>query len=169
MVFPVFQSHKKCSTKFQAYVKAHKSEEGKLDLVMESDEGTFTPHGLSFSGSPTAGCILQEILKLTAAINTTHYETPQVLISLSSPDNRTAYQIGVFLSLQDGGPDIKLWTSKGVPGASLINSNERYFWFHHSAGDMMSVEDPRALDLCTALWAVSSFIVADLSFAMPRS
>jgi len=45
---------------------------------MESDEGTFTPHGLSFSGSKTAGCILQEILKLTASINTTHYETPQV-------------------------------------------------------------------------------------------
>ncbi|XP_059489036.1 carboxypeptidase Q-like isoform X2 [Neocloeon triangulifer] len=128
-----------------AYVKAHKSDQGKLDFVMESDEGTFTPHGLSFSGSKMGGCILQEILKLTASINTTNYETPQ-----------------------DGGPDIKLWTSKGVPGASLINSNERYFWFHHSAGDMMTVEDPRALDLCTALWAVASYVVADLSFTIPR-
>lgn len=139
---------------------------------MESDEGTFTPHGLSFSGSPTAGCILQEILKLTAGINTTHYETPQVLISLSSQTIERHIRLDEFpfrVSLQDGGPDISLWTSKGVPGASLINSNERYFWFHHSAGDMMSVEDPRALDLCTALWAVSSYIVADLSFAMPRT
>jgi carboxypeptidase Q len=138
---------------------------------MESDEGTFTPHGLSFSGSPTAGCILQEILKLTAGINTTHYETPQVLISLSAQtiEQHIRLKFSFHSRLQDGGPDISLWTSKGVPGASLINSNERYFWFHHSAGDMMSVEDPRALDLCTALWAVSSFIVADLSFTMPRS
>ncbi|KAF4520825.1 hypothetical protein B566_EDAN007120 [Ephemera danica] len=129
----------------QEYVRAHASDQGKLDFVMESDEGTFTPQGLSFSGSPSAGCILQEILKLLAPINTTHYETPQ-----------------------DGGPDISLWTSKGVPGASLINANERYFWFHHSAGDMMTVEDPKALDLCTALWSVASFVVADLSVTLPR-
>jgi hypothetical protein len=70
---------------------------------MESDEGTFTPHGLSFSGSPTAGCILQEILKLTAGINTTHYETPQVLISLSLADYRAAYQIEVSLSFSLAG------------------------------------------------------------------
>ncbi|CAB3388948.1 Hypothetical predicted protein [Cloeon dipterum] len=129
-----------------SYVEKHKSEEGKLNFVMESDEGTFTPQGLVFSGSKTAGCILKEVLKLTASINATNFQLEKNV-----------------------GSDITLWTSKGLPGASLMNANEKYFWFHHSAGDMMTVEEPRALDLCTALWAVSSYVMADLSFGIPRN
>lgn len=47
----------------QAYVSAHAKDAQKLDFVLESDEGTFKPLGLGFSGSRDAGCILQEVLK----------------------------------------------------------------------------------------------------------
>ncbi|XP_047117791.1 carboxypeptidase Q-like isoform X1 [Schistocerca piceifrons] len=129
----------------QAYVKAHKNETRNLDYVMESDEGTFLPMGLSFSGSEKAGCILQEVLKLFKPIGASRYSTPQV-----------------------GGSDIALWTDVGVPSSSLINANEHYFWFHHTAADMVTVEDPHVLDLCTAIWTAAAYVVADLSADIPR-
>ena len=112
---------------------------------MESDEGTFQPLGLSFSGSHDAGCILKEILKLMRPLNATQFATP------------------IY-----GGPDIEYFTNVGIPGAALLNANERYFWYHHSQGDRMTVEDPTNLDMCTALWAASAFVVADLSVDIPR-
>lgn len=73
-----------------------------------------------------------------------------------------------YATPQDGGPDIKLWTDAGVPGSSLLNANEHYYWFHHSAADMMTVEDPHALDLCTAVWAAAAFVIADMNADLPR-
>lgn len=74
-----------------------------------------------------------------------------------------------FQEPTDGGPDISWWTSKGFPGASLLNKNERYFWFHHSNGDTMAVEDKDTLDKCAALWASAAFVIADLSINIPRT
>ncbi|RZF35367.1 hypothetical protein LSTR_LSTR015828 [Laodelphax striatellus] len=45
------------------YVKSHYKDLDKFDLVMESDEGTFTPLGIEFAGSANAECVVQEILK----------------------------------------------------------------------------------------------------------
>lgn len=66
------------------------------------------------------------------------------------------------------GPDIEGWVNAGVPGASLLNENERYFWFHHTDGDSMTVEDSGALDMATALFAATSYILADISLDLPR-
>lgn len=128
-----------------AYFHDHRNNTAAFDFVMESDEGTFQPLGLSFSGSSEAGCILKEILKLMHPLNATQFASPM-----------------------DGGPDIEFFTNVGIPGAALLNANERYFWYHHSNGDRMTVEDPTNLDMCTALWAASAFVVADLSIDMPR-
>ena len=54
------------------------------------------------------------------------------------------------------------------PGASLHTANRKYFWFHHSEGDTMSVQDPLEMNLCSALWAVVAFVVADLEDMLPR-
>lgn len=67
------------------------------------------------------------------------------------------------------GSDINLWQQQGVPGISLGNKNGKYFWYHHSEGDMMTVENPRDLDLCTAVWASVSYILADMSIMLPRA
>ncbi|CAG5075773.1 Similar to cpq: Carboxypeptidase Q (Xenopus laevis) [Cotesia congregata] len=67
------------------------------------------------------------------------------------------------------GPDIENWVNDGVPGASLWNKNERYFWFHHSEGDTMDVEAPDNLDMATALFAATSYIIADINLDLPRN
>lgn len=128
------------------YATTHANETKNFNLVMESDEGTFTPKGLEFSGPNKSACIIQHILSLTATINTTNLKQSQNV-----------------------GSDITVWThNNSVPGASLLNDNGRYFWFHHSNGDTMAVEDPTALDKATALWAAVAYVVADLKNDLPK-
>lgn len=74
-----------------------------------------------------------------------------------------------FASPIDAGPDIGVWAKRGFPSATLINKDERYFWFHHSAGDSIMVEDPVALDKNTALFAAAAYVIADLSVDMPKT
>ncbi|KAK8763391.1 hypothetical protein V5799_033999 [Amblyomma americanum] len=128
------------------YFRRHFDRERHLvNLVMESDSGTFRPLGLGFSSSnDRARCIAAEVLRLFAPINATR------------------------LTLGASAPDLSLWIKEGIPGASLSTANEKYFIFHHSEGDTMSVLDRRELDLCTAVWAAASFVFADLSVRLPR-
>jgi carboxypeptidase Q len=113
---------------------------------MESDEGTFAPLGLTFTGTnPTAQCIVHETLKLVASLNATQ-----------------------FILSNSAGSDIELFEMKGVPGASLLNENDKYMYFHHSEGDTMTVENSDALDLCTIVWTVTSYIFASLDQMLPR-
>ncbi|XP_037500265.1 carboxypeptidase Q [Rhipicephalus sanguineus] len=116
-----------------------------LNLVMESDLGTFRPLGLRLAATdPRARCMAAQVLRLFGSINATQ------------------------LTLGPDGPDIQPWVDAGVPGASLDTANKEYFYFHHTDGDSMTVEDPTNLDLCTALWAASAFVFADLSERLPR-
>ncbi|KAH6945964.1 hypothetical protein HPB50_010933 [Hyalomma asiaticum] len=132
----------------RAYYERHGSQpEARrlLNLVMESDLGTFRPLGLKLAATdPRARCMVAEVLRLFGSINATR------------------------LTLGPDGPDIQPWVDAGVPGASLDTANKEYFYFHHTDGDAMTVEDPTNLDLCTALWAASAFIFADLSERLPR-
>ncbi|KAK0139681.1 Carboxypeptidase Q [Merluccius polli] len=114
------------------------------DLVMESDLGTFAPVALQFTGSKAAQKVMQEVVKLLAPMNTTRLEP------------------------RAEGTDIGPWMQAGVPGASLHVQDSRYFWFHHSEGDTMSVQSPDDMDRCSALWAVVAYVVADLQDMLPR-
>ncbi|XP_055911381.1 carboxypeptidase Q-like [Eupeodes corollae] len=128
------------------YAKQHKENElEEFNFFIESDTGTFDPVGLDFTGNKDAECIFKEVLSLMAPLNATQFATPA-----------------------DGGPDISVWLDRGFPGASLLNKNERYFWFHHTDGDTMLVEDPDSLDRCVALFASTAYIIADLSVDIPK-
>ena len=61
-------------------------------------------------GSDSAKQIMTEIMTLLKSINAT------------------------TLDSHGGGTDIEPWMEAGVPGASLRNDNNRYFYFHHSNG-----------------------------------
>ncbi|XP_058798893.1 carboxypeptidase Q-like [Phymastichus coffea] len=126
------------------YIRSHKSEESNLQLVMESDMGTFTPLGLEVTGTELVKCILQRVLRLLK---------PMGELGIRSPH---------------GGPDIEEWVNSGVPGASLWNKNDRYFWYHHTNADTIAVESPHALDKGTALFAAVSYVIADLSIDLPH-
>lgn len=66
------------------------------------------------------------------------------------------------------GPDIDFWINEGIPGGTLWNQEDKYFYYHHTNADTMLVEDPEALDRGTALFAALSYILADLSIDLPR-
>lgn len=77
---------------------------------MESDIGTFQPLGLRFTGSAQAKAIVAEIMKFMQPFNASQmYDDAD-------------------------GTDINWWFQKGVPGGSLENQNDKYFYFHHSNG-----------------------------------
>ncbi|XP_026491236.1 carboxypeptidase Q-like isoform X1 [Vanessa tameamea] len=128
-----------------AYEEKHRNESHNINFIMESDEGTFAPLGLAVAGTQEARCIIAEILKLFKSINAS------TLVEDDSP-----------------GSDINVIIKNGIPGASLHNANERYFWFHHTEGDTMNVEDPDELDLCAAFWTAVAYIIADISIDIPR-
>ncbi|XP_062395588.1 carboxypeptidase Q-like [Sardina pilchardus] len=126
------------------YFERHKGNISNFDLVMESDLGTFAPLGLQFTGSKQAQAIMQEVVGLLAPINTTALEE------------------------HGEGTDINMWMEAGVPGASLHTADSKYFWFHHTEADTMTVQSPLEMNLCSALWAVVAYVVADLDEMLPR-
>lgn len=128
----------------EAYYNQHQNESDNFDILFESDIGVFTPYGIEFNGSLSAKSVMQEIGQLLVSINASAIE-----------DNGAETDTG-------------WWGSKGVPLASLANHNERYFYFHHSNGDTMEVLDPVQMNLCSAVWAVYAYVLADLEEMLPR-
>lgn len=126
------------------YYLLHKRNISKYSLVMESDLGTFFPIGLQFTGSEEARSIMKNILNLLQPLNVTEL-------------------------LEGGeGTDINYWIQAGVPGASLLDDLSKYFSFHHSQGDTMTVLSPEEMNVAAALWAVVAYVVADLEDMLPR-
>jgi carboxypeptidase Q len=127
------------------YFARHKDEILKnFVMVEESDMGVFKPKGIAFSGSSAAKSVIQGIVGLLGPLNATMYF-----------DNAEC-------------PDLGLAINSGVPAASLQTANERYFYFHHSEGDTMSVLNPDDLDAGTAVTSVLAYIVADLDKRLPK-
>lgn len=126
------------------YYEAHIDEVPTMSLVMESDLGVFHPLGIEFTGSTAAAQIMAGIGQLLAPINATE------------------------VTGGGEGTDIDPWMQAGVPGASLANENEKYFYFHHSYGDTITVLDKDDVDLCAATWAVTAYSVANLDSLLPR-
>ena len=49
-----------------------------------------------------------------------------------------------------------------------MTHNEKYFWFHHSNGDTMTVLDPVEMNHCSAVFAVYAYVLADMDDLLPR-
>ena len=113
-------------------------------VLFESDMGVFTPIGVQFTGVVKAKAIMTEIGQLLTSINAS-----------SVTDN-------------GGETDTELWGQLGVPLATLANENDKYFYFHHTDGDTMSVLDPVEMNLCSALWTVYAYVLADMDDMLPR-
>ncbi|XP_019062370.1 carboxypeptidase Q isoform X4 [Fukomys damarensis] len=75
------------------YFQLHKINISNYSLVMESDQGTFLPTGLQFTGSEKARAIMEEVMKLLQPLNITQ----------------------LFRDAE--GTDINFWIQAGVPGA----------------------------------------------------
>jgi carboxypeptidase Q len=130
----------------QAYRDAHAAELNQHVLAMESDNGTFAPHGFRFSGSDAALVRVQQVGALLQPIG-----AGKVTKETESPE-----------------ADIAPLVERGVPGAGLEVERSRYFWFHHSEGDTLDKVDPAELARCVAALAVMAYVMADLPGPLPR-
>jgi carboxypeptidase Q len=128
----------------QQYYMRHKGTADNVSILFESDEGVFLPYGIQFTGSSEAKDIMKQIGSLLVSIN-----------------GSEVYDDG-------GGTDVDWWRNDKVPTASLANHNENYFWYHHSNGDTMDVLDPIQMNLCSAIWTVYAYVLADLDQVLPR-
>lgn len=128
----------------QQYYQEHKDEAKNISILFESDEGVFTPYGMLFTGAPKAKAVMAQIGQLLNAVNSSE-----------------VYDNG-------GGTDVNWWRKDGVPTASIANHNEKYFWFHHSNGDTMTVLDPVEMNLCSAVWATYAYVLANMDELLPR-
>jgi carboxypeptidase Q len=122
-----------------AYRDTHADQLSKHVLAMESDNGVFAPRGFRFSGSDAAFAHAQQIARLLQPIG-----AGRVSREKDSPE-----------------ADIAPLVERGVPGMGLEVDRTRYFWFHHSEGDMLDKLDPAELARCVAALAVMAFVTAD--------
>lgn len=105
--------------------------------------------------------ITTEFLNLSAFVICIHL----IFFRLFDSINATTMQF----SKDNVGSDIEVFENMNIPGASLLNRNEKYFWYHHTEADTMTVEDSDSLDLNTAMFSLISYIIADLSVELPKS
>ena len=128
----------------QQYFQLHKVNASNYSVLFESDMGVFTPLGIQFTGPAKAKAIMTQIGQLVTSINAS-----------SVTDN-------------GGETDTGWWRQVGVPLATLANENDKYFYFHHTDGDTMSVLDPGEMNLCSAVWTVFAYVLADMDDILPR-
>lgn len=126
-----------------AYRDARGAEVSNHVMAIESDAGVFRPVGFNMTGSDSAVAIVRRVAGLLAAIDADSISTP------------------------GGGADIGPLMERGVPGLGLDVDGERYFWYHHTPGDMVDKLDPADVARCVAAMAVMAFVIADLPERLP--
>jgi carboxypeptidase Q len=128
----------------RAYRDAHAAELAKHDVAMECDNGVFRPNGVRFQGS-AAG------------------------LAFVKPVGALLERIGASRVIDgEGEADVGPIIQRGVPGLSLDVDDTKYFWYHHSSGDMMTVIDRADFQKCIATMAVLAYALADLQETVPR-
>ena len=128
----------------RGYRAAHESELGKHIAAMESDNGVFKPNGFRFVGSDSGLAVAQQIGALLDRIGAGK------------------------VWHGDGEADIGPLLQAGVPGFGLDVDGSKYFWYHHTQGDMMTVIDRNDFARCVATMAVMAYVLADLDAPIPR-
>ena len=137
-----------------SYTKAHAAELSRYSAIIEADKGCFKVMGFYFPKiTSQLGCILYEIMKL------------QEKTIGAKALNITENTLSAFPT------DAYEFTRLGVPGADMIGDDEkqRYYWYHHTLADTVSVVNSEQLDRCLAFVATTVYILADLTDMVPRS
>lgn len=128
-----------------AYRDARGAEVANHVMAIESDAGVFRPEGFNMTGSDSAVAIVRRVATLLASIDADSISTP------------------------GGGADIGPLMERGVPGMGLDVEGERYFWYHHTPGDMVDKLDPADVARCVAAMAVMAYVIADLPERLPTT
>ncbi|CAH2091758.1 unnamed protein product [Euphydryas editha] len=119
------------------YLHRHYDELHNIDFILESDEGTFKPLGLKVAGSNSTKCIIAKILQLFPPIDKVQF-------------------------VNTTGSEMSLFIKKGIPGASLLNKDDQYFWYHHTEADTLTAQNMDDVVECAAFWAAIAYVIADI-------
>jgi carboxypeptidase Q len=125
----------------RAYRDAHINELAKHSAAMECDGGVFRPLGFRFQGTPAGLAFAKQV---------------GALVGVSK------------VELGDGEADVGPILQRGVPGFGLEVDDSKYFWYHHSTADMMTVIDREDFAKCIAMMAVMVYVLADIDQPVPR-
>lgn len=128
----------------RAYRDAHAAELPRHDVAMECDNGVFRPYGVRFQGSAAGLAFVQPLGALLERVGASR------------------------VVAGDGEADVGPILQRGVPGLALDVDDSRYFWYHHSWGDMMTMIDRDDFNKCVATMAVMAYVLANLDQAVPR-
>ena len=128
----------------RAYRDAHEGELTKHSVAMECDNGVFRPYGVRFQGTPAGMAFMKQLSAVLSRIG-----SDRVI------DGEGEADVGPILQ-------------RGVPGLALDVDDTKYFWYHHSSGDMMTVIDRGDFAKCVATMAVLAYLVADADQMVPR-
>ncbi|NQV36710.1 MAG: M20/M25/M40 family metallo-hydrolase [Candidatus Marinimicrobia bacterium] len=120
----------------KAYAEDHKDENH--ILAIETDGGVFAPEGFGFTGPDDMREKLQQIASLLEPLGAGK----------------------IFDS--GGGADISPLTNAGVPGMGLRVDGSTYFWYHHTAADMMTMLDRDEFNKCVAALAIMAYSVSEM-------
>ena len=128
----------------RGYRDAHANELTKHNVAMECDNGVFRPRGVRFQGSDAGLAFVKQVGPLLEGIGASR------------------------VVAGDGEADVGPILQRGVPGLALDVDDAKYFWYHHSWGDMMTMIDRDELTRCVATMAVWAYVLADLDQTVPR-
>jgi carboxypeptidase Q len=121
----------------RAYREMHASEIARHVAAIESDTGVFRPAGFRFQGTPAGLAMAKQVGALLQRIGAGRME--------------------------NGGAeaDVEPLIVAGVPGFGLDVDTTRYFWYHHTEADTLSVIDRDDLRRCIAAMAVLAYTLAE--------
>ncbi len=117
-------------------------------LAMESDMGTFVPKEIHLSSNDQV------------------YNTFLTLFDALLFDMDVTVQ---RVSCGATGADVESICESGVPALHVYTHNDKYFWYHHSMGDTVSVLNPDELDMNVAFIATMVHAVANMKDTLPKT
>lgn len=129
----------------RAWMSDHKLALPGYVAALESDYGCFKAMGFIFTGKPEVGCVLNEIRSLIQ---------PTVNLPMLTKAR--------FMPT-----DVAYMAAGGVPSVVLNGNDGRYFWYHHTEADVLTAMESKELDNCLAVWAATTFILADMNENLP--
>jgi carboxypeptidase Q len=120
------------------YRDAHRAELPKHFAALESDNGIFAPLGFRFQGSAAGAKRAAMLASLTALVG------------------------AKTIAPGEGEADVGPILEQGVPGFALDVDPSRYFWYHHTQSDMLTVVNEMDLRRCVGAMAILVYALAEM-------
>lgn len=120
------------------YRDAHRAELPQHFAAIESDNGIFNPKGFRFQGTAAGARRAARLAQLTRIAG------------------------APMIAPGDGEADVGPIVALGVPGFALDVDASKYFWYHHTAADMLNAVNETDLRRCIAAMAVLAYGLAEM-------